>query len=121
MNADSGAGARIDYVELPSLTAHELTRAFYTKAFGWEFTDYGSDYSATTNGMVDVGLNGSPEDSISAPLAIVRVADLEAALAAVVEAGGVVARPIYAFPGGRRFHFIDPSGSELAAWQPAEE
>ncbi|WP_294173546.1 VOC family protein [uncultured Sphingomonas sp.] len=120
MDGDSGAGTRIDYVELPSLTAHELTRAFYAKAFGWNFTDYGPDYAATTNGVVDVGLNGTPEDSISAPLPVVRVADLEAALAAVVEAGGIVARPIYAFPGGRRFHFIDPSGSELAVWQPAE-
>ena len=121
MNRDSATGVRIDYVELPSLTAHELTRAFYTKAFGWRFTDYGPDYAATTNGVVDLGLNGTPEDSISAPLPVVRVADLEAALAAVVEAGGVVARPIYAFPGGRRFHFIDPSGSELAVWQSVEE
>ena len=121
MNGDGGASPRIDYVELPSLTAHELTRAFYTKAFGWHFTDYGPDYAATTNGVVDVGLNGMPEDSISAPLPVVRVADLEAALAAVVEAGGVVARPIYGFPGGRRFHFIDPSGSELAVWEAAEE
>jgi predicted enzyme related to lactoylglutathione lyase len=121
MSGDSVAGVRIDYVELPSLTAHELTRAFYSKAFGWRFTNYGPDYAATTNGVVDVGLNGTPEDSISAPLPVVRVADLEAALAAVVEAGGVVARPIYAFPGGRRFHFIDPSGSELAVWHPAGE
>lgn len=111
---------RIDYVELPSLTAHELTRAFYAKAFGWDFTDYGPDYSATTNGIVEVGLNGTPDDSISAPLPIVRVGDLEAAFEAVARAGGVIARPIYSFPGGRRFHFIDPSGSELAAWQPAE-
>ncbi len=111
---------RIDYVELPSLTAHELTRAFYARAFGWEFTDYGPDYSATTNGTVDVGLNGTPEDSISAPLPIVRVSDLEAAEEAVLRAGGVIARPIYSFPGGRRFHFIDPSGSELAAWQAAQ-
>ena len=54
------AKARIDYVELPSATAHELTRAFYAKAFGWEFTNYGPDYSATTTGDVDVGLNGQP-------------------------------------------------------------
>nr|WP_294168652.1 VOC family protein [uncultured Sphingomonas sp.] len=121
MTGGTGPGARIDYVELPTLTAHELTRAFYAKAFGWEFTDYGPDYSATAGGTVDVGLNGTPEDSISAPLPIVRVTDLEAAQDAVLKAGGVIARPIFAFPGGRRFHFIDPSGSELAAWQSAEE
>jgi predicted enzyme related to lactoylglutathione lyase len=111
---------RIDYVELPSLTAHELTRAFYAKAFGWEFTDYGPDYSATTNGTVDVGLNGTPEDSISAPLPVIRVTDLESFADAVVKAGGIIARPIFAFPGGRRFHFIDPSGSELAVWETGE-
>ena len=112
---------RIDYVELPSLTAHELTRAFYARAFGWAFTDYGPDYAATTQGVTDVGLNGTPEDSISAPLPVVRVSDLEGALDAVVKAGGVIARPIYGFPGGRRFHFIDPSGSELAVWQSDED
>jgi predicted enzyme related to lactoylglutathione lyase len=107
---------RIDYVELPSLTAHELTRAFYAKAFGWTFTDYGPDYAATTTGDVDVGLNGTPDDALSAPLPVVRVDDLEAAFRAVTEAGGVIARPIFSFPGGRRFHFIDPGGSELAVW-----
>ena len=111
------AGPRIDYVELPSATAHELTRAFYTKAFGWAFTDYGPDYAATTDGIVDVGLNGQPEDALSAPLAIIRVEDLEAAFDAVGKAGGVIAKPIFSFPGGRRFHFIDPGGNELAVWQ----
>lgn len=110
------AGARIDYVELPSATAHELTRAFYAKAFGWTFTDYGPDYSATTDGTMDVGLNGQPDDALSAPLPVVRVDDLEAAFKAVGEAGGTIARAIFSFPGGRRFHFIDPGGNELAVW-----
>ncbi len=109
-------GARIDYVELPSATAHELTRGFYSKAFGWHFTDYGPDYSATTNGTVDVGLNGQPGDALASPLPVVRVDDLEATFDAVVKAGGTIAKPIFSFPGGRRFHFIDPSGSELAVW-----
>jgi predicted enzyme related to lactoylglutathione lyase len=108
--------ARIDYVELPSATAHELTRAFYVKAFGWNFTDYGPDYSATTNGTTDLGLQGDPADGISAPLPVIRVDDLEAAFDAVTAAGGIIARPIFAFPGGRRFQFVDPSGSELAVW-----
>jgi len=110
------AGARIDYVELPSATAHELTRGFYTKAFGWDFTDYGPDYAATINGTVDVGLNGQPDEALASPLPVVRVDDLEASLDSVVKAGGTIARPIFAFPGGRRFHFVDPSGSELAVW-----
>ncbi|WP_205480709.1 VOC family protein [Sphingomonas arenae] len=108
---------RIDYVELPSATAHELTRAFYAKAFGWAFTDYGPDYAATTDGSVDVGLNGQPEDALSAPLPVIRVDDLQAAFNAVAKAGGTIAKAIFSFPGGRRFHFIDPGGNELAVWQ----
>ena len=108
--------ARIDYVELPSATAHELTRAFYSKAFGWEFTNYGPTYAATTNGTTDVGLSGDPSEALAAPLPVVKVDDLEAALDSVTKAGGIIARAIFSFPGGRRFHFIDPSGSELAVW-----
>ena len=107
---------RIDYVELPSATAHELTRAFYTKAFGWSFNDYGPTYSATGNGTADVGLQGDPTEALSAPLPVVRVTDLDAAFDAVTKAGGVIAKPIFTFPGGRRFQFIDPSGNELAVW-----
>ena len=113
--------ARIDYVELPSATAHELTRAFYAKAFGWRFTDFGPDYAATTGGDVDLGLQGDPSGALAAPLPVIRVDDLDAAFEAVTKAGGVIAKAIFPFPGGRRFHFIDPSGSELAAWQSSDE
>jgi len=116
MASEASATARIDYVELPSVTAHELTRAFYAKAFGWSFIDFGPDYAATEGGTVDIGLNGQVDDALSAPLPVIRVTDLEAAFDAVTKSGGVIARPIFAFPGGRRFHFIDPSGSELAVW-----
>ena len=112
--------AHIDYVELPSATAHELTRGFYAKAFGWRFADYGPDYAATDGNPVDVGLNGQPDEALSAPLPVIRVVNLEAAFDAVSAAGGVIAKAIFAFPGGRRFHFIDPSGSELAVWQKLE-
>jgi len=109
--------ARIDYIELPSATAHEVTRGFYAKAFGWTFTDYGPDYAAaTTTGDVDVGLNGQPDEALAAPLPVIRVDDLEAAFDAVSRSGGIIAKNIFSFPGGRRFHFIDPSGSELAVW-----
>ena len=111
--------ARIDYIELPSATAHELTRAFYAKAFGWDFANYGPTYSATNNGTTDLGLQGDPADALSAPLPVVRVDDLEATFDAVSRAGGIIAKPIFSFPGGRRFHFIDPSGSELAVWSAA--
>lgn len=113
--------AHIDYVELPSAGSHELTRAFYRKAFGWAFTDYGPAYSAVEGGAVSIGLNGQREDALAAPLPVVRVDDLEVAFDAVTKAGGHIARPIFAFPGGRRFHFIDPGGNELAVWVTAEE
>lgn len=112
--------ARIDYVELPSATAHELTRAFYAKAFGWLFTDFAPDYSATLTGDVDLGLQGDPTGALAAPLPVIRVEDLDAAFDAVTKAGGVIAKAIFPFPGGRRFHFIDPGGNELAAWQPTD-
>ncbi len=111
----------IDYIELPSVTAHELTRAFYAKAFGWKFTDYGPDYAATGDQNVNVGLNGQPDEALSAPLPVVRVDDLSVAFEAVVATGGLIAKPIFAFPGGKRFHFIDPSGSELAVWQTVDD
>ena len=113
--------ARIDYIELPSATAHELTRAFYSRAFGWQFTDFGPDYSAMMSGDVDLGLQGDPSGVLAAPLPVVRVDDLELALDSVVKAGGTIAKPIFSFPGGRRFHFIDPGGNELAVWQTVEE
>ena len=70
---------------------------------------------------VDLGLQGDPSGALAAPLPVIRVDDLEAAFDAVTKAGGVIAKAIFSFPGGRRFHFIDPSGSELAVWQSSDE
>jgi predicted enzyme related to lactoylglutathione lyase len=113
-----GAAAQLDYVELPTATAHELTRAFYAKALGWTFTDYGPDYSAAGTGASELGLNGDRADALSAPLPLIRTDAIEVLFDAVVAAGGVISRPIFPFPGGRRFQFIDPSGSELGVYQP---
>ena len=105
--------ARINYVELGSEDVAR-DRAFYEAAFGWAMQGFGPSYAATTTGDVDVGLQGDPAEAVSAPLAVVEVSDLEASLMAVTAAGGRVTRPIFGFPGGRRFHFADPSGNELA-------
>ncbi|HEY2482251.1 MAG TPA: VOC family protein [Caulobacteraceae bacterium] len=109
--------ARISFVELP---AHNLAAAktFYGSVFGWDLTDFGPSYSCTLTGDVDLGLQGDATEATGAPLAVITVDDLEAARAAVERAGGVVTKPTFAFPGGRRFHFKDPNGLELAALKP---
>ncbi len=107
--------ARISYVELPVADVGRV-REFYTNAFGWSFTDFGPDYSAMTGGDVDVGLNGSEDHAIAQLLPIVEVQDLEAALEKVVAAGASITVPIFAFPGGRRFHFKDPAGNALGVF-----
>ncbi len=106
--------ARINFIELP---AGDLgaAKAFYGSAFGWELTDFGPSYSCTMTGDVDLGLQGDASEATQAPLAVIAVDDLEAALTAVEHAGGLITKPIFAFPGGRRFHFTDPNGLELAA------
>ncbi len=77
--------------------------------------NFGSTYAATTTGDTDIGLQADIAEATKAPLPVIEVEDLEAALAAVEAAGGRIIRPIFAFPGGRRFHFLDPGGNELAA------
>jgi predicted enzyme related to lactoylglutathione lyase len=106
--------ARLNYVELP-VSDTAAARAFYESAFGWSLTEFGPTYAATMTGDTDIGLQGDSAEAAKAPLPVIDVADLEAALAAVEAAGGRIVRPIFAFPGGRRFHFLDPSGNELAA------
>jgi predicted enzyme related to lactoylglutathione lyase len=106
--------ARISFIELP---ARDLGAAkeFYGTVFGWDLTDFGPSYACTMTGDVDLGLQGDVSEATAAPLPVITVPDLEAAQAAVEHAGGVVTKPIFAFPGGRRFHFADPNGLELAA------
>ena len=106
--------ARLNYVELP-VRDIAAARSFYEAAFGWTMTAFGPTYAATLTGDTDVGLQGDPADATKAPLPVIEVPDLEATLADVEKAGGSIVRPIFSFPGGRRFHFLDPSGNEVAA------
>jgi uncharacterized protein len=112
---------KIDYVELSS-PAHEETKAFYGAAFGWTFMDYGPTYAAFENAGIDGGLD---QDSVSShgdtksprpPLIVLYADDLDEVEATVIACGGTIKAPIFSFPGGRRFHFIDPSGNEMAVW-----
>ena len=108
--------SRTSYVELPARDIARST-AFYESAFGWSLTGFGPTYAATMTGDVDIGLQADPAEMTPGPLPVISVDDLEATLAAVQNAGGVIVKPIFAFPGGRRFQFKDPHGNELAAMQ----
>ena len=106
--------ARLNYVELP-VREIATSKASYEQAFGWSLTEFGPTYAATISGDTDIGLQADREEAPKAPLPVIEVEKLEAAQAAVEQAGGSITRPIFTFPGGRRFHFLDPSGNELAA------
>lgn len=103
---------KIDYIEFasPDLPA---TKEFFAQAFGWGFNDYGPDYQELTGAGMSGGIAAGP---LVSPLVILKTEDLEAALAKVTAAGAAITRPIYAFPGGRRFHFREPGGTEMAVW-----
>ena len=124
--ADSTGHAHhaIDYVEL---TVTDLTTAkrFYADAFGWEFTDYGPQYAGIRDASPGStreagGLALGTEVRGGGPLVLLYSADLDRTLATVTAAGGRVVEGPYAFPGGRRFHFADPSGNELGVWSEAD-
>lgn len=106
---------KIDYIEFP---AGDLpaTKDFYSSAFGWSFADYGPDYAAFEGQGTDGGFQADPEEIRGKPLVVLYAKDIEAMEARVKASGGVITREILAFPGGRRFHFTDPSGNELAVW-----
>ncbi|PCK07527.1 MAG: glyoxalase [Alteromonadaceae bacterium] len=109
---------KINYVEFP---ARDIQKAkdFFSEAFGWEFEDYGSEYSAFSNQGLDGGFFKS-DQSVStengSALIVLFSSDIESTQSKVEDAGGKVIKPIFPFPGGRRFHFADPNGNEYAVW-----
>jgi len=111
---------QIDFIEFPGADAATLQRvkAFYGKAFDWEFQDWGGNYVDTASSGLGAGFNADAAQAPRQPLAVIFAVDLEKALAAVQAAGGTISKAIFPFPGGRRFHFHDPAGNELAVWSP---
>jgi uncharacterized protein len=105
---------RIDYLEFAT-KGMSATKDFYRGVFGWKFTDYGPDYSSFEDGRLAGGFT-TEADVARGPLVVVYAIDLEATETKVKAAGGTIVKPIFSFPGGRRFHFTDPSGNELAVW-----
>src|SRR5262245_43212751 len=106
---------RIDYVELVA-TDIAATKQFYAGAFGWTFTDWGPDYVSFENSGLAGGFSKAATNNTGGPLVILYSKALEDTQQIVESHGGRISKPIFSFPGGRRFHFVDPNGNELAVW-----
>lgn len=112
----------INYVEIPARDI-DATKQFFTTAFDWQFVDYGAEYAAIEGAGLDGGFYKS--DKIATPdigsvLVVLYSAELEETVERVKAAGGTIVKDIFPFPGGRRFHFADPSGNEFAVWSEPE-
>ncbi len=107
--------AKIDYIELPAKDLIQ-TKAFYEQVFGWKFTDYGPDYTSFEDGRLAGGFTKERQAASGGPLIVIYGHDLAGTERKVTAAGGKISRATFSFPGGRRFHFTDPSGNELAVW-----
>jgi uncharacterized protein len=107
----------IDYLELPAADAAQLGNAkrFYQTVFGWKYRDWGDSYADTSASGIDSGVSVEPSRT-GRPLPVIYASDLEATLAGVQQQHASIVREIFAFPGGRRFHFLDPAGNEIAVW-----
>ena len=106
---------QVDYIEFAA-TDIGRTKQFYQQVFGWKFEDYGPDYTSFQDGRLSGGFTTDAPVRPANPLVVIYAARLEDVEAKVKQAGGKIVRPTYTFPGGRRFHFSDPSGNELAVW-----
>jgi predicted enzyme related to lactoylglutathione lyase len=106
---------RIDYVEF-NVADIARSKDFYGKAFGWTFTDYGPSYCEFSDGHMKGGFDANNPVNLGGPLVVLYGTDLTATVERIESAGGKIVKPIFDFPGGRRFHFTDPDGYELAVW-----
>ncbi|WP_349921699.1 VOC family protein [Aeromonas veronii] len=114
---------KLNYVEF---AARDLaaTKAFFEGAFGWQFVDYGPDYCAFAGEGLDGGFYRADLCSHShqgGALLIFYSADIATTQAKVSQWGGIINRPLFDFPGGRRFHFVEPSGNEFAVWSESAQ
>lgn len=106
---------KINYIEFKSTNLEE-TKTFYSKLFGWEFTDYGENYIAFSGAGIEGGFEYTTDSIVNGVLIVLAHDDLESILSNIEKRGGKITVPIFSFPGGRRFQFLDPSGNELAVW-----
>ncbi len=106
---------KIDYIEFPAKNIPQL-KEFYINCFGWKFTDYGPDYTSFDDGRITGGFDTSKNGTAALPLIVIYFDNLEEIKNKVIDNGGKIIKDIYEFPGGKRFHFTDPDGNELAVW-----
>ncbi len=106
----------IAYVELPAYNVAPLKK-FYGDLFGWHFQDYGDNYASFSEAGIAGGFNADTSHNTRTPLLILDTKEIETMENKVRAAGGKISKPTFAFPGGRRFHFVDPAGNELAVMQ----
>ena len=106
---------QMDYIEFPASDI-EATKRFYSAVFGWSFADYGPNYTSFHDGRLAGGFTMSAEPVKGGPLVVLYAKALEEIQQKVVAAGGTIVIETFEFPGGRRFHFADPNGNELAVW-----
>lgn len=114
-----GQDHQIDNIEF-NVADIARSRKFYGQAFGWTFTDYGPVYCEFTDGRLTGGLTTSGPVRPGGPLVILYADDLAKAQKRIEDSGGKITKPVFEFPGGRRFHFTDPDGYELAVWSANE-
>lgn len=109
---------RIDYIEFPAQSAEAFSavKRFYKEVFGWSFQEWGDEYADTRDSGVMCGFSSAAVHRPAGTLAVVFTDQLELARGRVVRAGGKIVREIFAFPGGRRFEYVDPAGNRLGVW-----
>jgi predicted enzyme related to lactoylglutathione lyase len=118
MTRDEG---KVDYLEIP-VTDLDTTRTFFEGLFGWEFQEWGPDYYSFNDGRLDGGLRRSEQPAPATGVLLVFYSrDLERDFERVQELGARISQEIFEFPGGRRFHFVEPAGTEFAMWATTEQ
>lgn len=110
------AEKRIDYVEIP-VTDLKKAREFFSALFDWSFQEWGDDYMSFNDGRLEGGFRRAAEPAPATGVLIVFYStDIDRDFDRVQELGATISEPIFPFPGGRRFHFVDPTGTEFAIW-----
>lgn len=105
----------INYVEFKAKDLKKI-KSFYFNSFNWTFTDYGPTYTAFSDSGLEGGFEKTEDEIVNGALIVLYHKDLDLIKGKIIESGGIISKDIFSFPGGRRFHFIDPAGNELAVW-----